>query len=371
MELKHTRNFAFALVILFASDVSAKKKIGSISNDPFLMQGPGRTKTGFLPDLMDAVVGPGTYKFVQPADGHYGQLDQGSGSWDGLIGMAMTGQVDIVAADLTMTSTRSNVLEFTVPYLSAQVTVLLKKEKKRGGRHGAGDHGRHKFKNVLEMLDNPDFNFMVINGGSTYKFLEQSKIAYQRQIFQRIQGNTSTTLVANYDEGVQRLAEADGHDLGLIAESPGANWRKSKDCKLYSIGNLGERYFGLAVKRSGSSSAVVKDLSNKILELQESGMMTMLIDRYFGNAKCHKKEQRQKQQSQGSSQSFPPWMRSNEQGGGGVGMTPTGYGVMVDKAYFGGEGTCNSMKLDVSDIKAAMHDIKRELNNMKTKLEGL
>ena len=120
-------------------------------------------------------------------------------------------------------------------------------------------------------------------------FIRCNNVLLFKQIFQRIQGNASTSIISSYDEGVQRLAETDGHDLGLIAESPGANWRKSKNCKLYSIGNLGERYYGLAVKRSGSSSGVAKDLSSKILQLQESGMMTMLIDRYFGNSKCHKK----------------------------------------------------------------------------------
>ena len=104
-----------------------------------------------------------------------------------------------------------------------------------------------------------------------------------------MQANASMSIVGSYDEGIQRLAETDGHDLGLIAESPGANYRKSKNCKLYSVGNLAEKYYGLAVKRSGSSSAVVKDLSKKILELQESGLLPVMIDKYFGNSKCHKK----------------------------------------------------------------------------------
>jgi len=266
-----------------------------------------------------------------------------------------------------MTTKRHEVLEFTVPFMAAQVTVLLKKEKRhggRGGRHGGGN-GRHKYKNVLEMLDNPNFLFMTVNGGSTFNLLKNSKIAYQRQIFQRMQANASMSIVGSYDEGIQRLAETDGHDLGLIAESPGANYRKSKNCKLYSVGNLAEKYYGLAVKRSGSSSAVVKDLSKKILELQESGLLPVMIDKYFGNSKCHKKEKKLREQS---SQSLPPWFRSNEMGGSG--MTPTGYGISVDKAYFGGEGTCNSMKLDVSDIKAAVHDIKREMNNLKSRLNN-
>ena len=95
--------------------------------------------------------------------------------------------------------------------------------------------------------------------------------------------------MVNYREGIERMIEIDGHELGLIAESPGANYEKSKNCKLYSIGNLGERYYGLAVKRTGSSSATVRQLSRKILQLQESGTITLLIHKWFGNTKCHKK----------------------------------------------------------------------------------
>ena len=104
-----------------------------------------------------------------------------------------------------------------------------------------------------------------------------------------MQNNASTCIVGSYDEAIQKLVDTDGHDLGLIAESPAANYRKTKNCKLYTVGSLAEKYYGLAVKRSGSSSAVVKDLSTKILELQESGMLPVLIDNYFGNSKCYKK----------------------------------------------------------------------------------
>merc|ERR1711963_1156387 len=356
------------IVLLVICNVSAKKKVGSIANDPFLMRGGMRgSNAGFIPDLLNLVLGQGSYKFMRPSDGKYGQYNANSNSWDGMIGMAVNGEVDMIAADLTMTTKRHEALEFTVPFMSAQVTVLLKKEKRRGGRHGGGGNGRHKYKNVLEMLDNPNFLFMVVNGGSTYNLLKNSKIAYQKQIFQRMQGNASTCIVNSYAEAIQKLAESDGHDLGLIAESPAANYQKTKNCKLYSVGNLAEKYYGLAVKRSGSSSAVVKDLSKKILELQESGMLPVMIDTYFGNSKCHKKEKKLREQS---SQSLPPWFRSNDLGGGGMGMTPTGYGISVDKAYFGGEGTCNSMKLDVSDIKAAVHDIKREMSDLKSRLNN-
>jgi len=359
--------------VLITCNVSAKKKVATIANDPFVMRGGLRgTKTGFIPDLMNLVLGQGNYKFLQPSDGLYGRFDAVTNSWDGMIGMAVNGQADMIAADLTMTTKRHEALEFTVPFMSAKVTVLLKKEKRKGGRrHGGEGNGRHKYKNVLEMLDNPNFLFMTVNGGSTYNLLKNSKIAYQKQIFQRMQSNASTCIVGSYDEAIQKLVDTDGHDLGLIAESPAANYRKTKNCKLYTVGNLAEKYYGLAVKRSGSSSAVVKDLSTKILELQESGMLPVLIDNYFGNSKCYKKEKKLREQGlQQSSHTLPPWFRSDVMGGGGMGMTPSGYGISVDKAYFGGEGTCNSMKLDVSDIKAAVHEIKREMNDLKARLNN-
>ena len=53
-----------------------------------------------------------------------------------MVGSVISGEADIVAADLTMTSKRADVLHFTVPYMTAHVTVLLKKERRRGGRHG-------------------------------------------------------------------------------------------------------------------------------------------------------------------------------------------------------------------------------------------
>ena len=170
------------------------------------------------------------------------------------------------------------------------------------------------------MLDNPSFKFMTVNGGSTYSMLKKSKIAYQKvrqiitifftiiaikekqtidiksnviifyqQIYQRIQSNVSAYLVSSYNEGIQRLEDSEDHDLGMIAESPRANWYKTKNCDIYTVGNLGERYYGLAVKRSGSPSADIKTLSDKILELQASGKMTLLIDRYFGDSKCYRK----------------------------------------------------------------------------------
>ena len=127
-----------------------------------------------MADLMDEIYGAGAYEFLQPPDGRYGRiiflskspidqkftcdivlptlsneiiflfskgrLDQGS--WNGMIGEALNGNVDIIAADLTITSERAKVLEFTVPFMSAYTTIISRKPERRGNRHGYG--GRHR-----------------------------------------------------------------------------------------------------------------------------------------------------------------------------------------------------------------------------------
>jgi len=344
------RPLIFLFIFGLAYNVSAKKKVSSVYSEPLLMRGSGIGNKGFMADLMDEIYGAGAYEFLQPPDGRYGRLDQGS--WNGMIGEALNGNVDIIAADLTITAERAKVLEFTVPFMSAYTTIISRKPERRGSRHGyGGRHQKHKYRNVLEMLDNPSFKFMTVNGGSTYSMLKKSKIAYQKQIYQRIQSNVSAYLVSSYNEGIQRLEDSEDHDLGMIAESPRANWYKTKNCDIYTVGNLGERYYGLAVKRSGSPSADIKTLSDKILELQASGKMTLLIDRYFGDSKCYRKER-------------GPWQQPD------MSWSPTGQGMMIDKAYFGGDGSCSSMKWDVSDIKDDMHDIKRQLDDLKTRIVG-
>ena len=52
------------------------------------------------------------------------------------MGMVVDSEIDMIAADLTITSQRHEILEFSVPFLSAHLTLLLKKERRRGGRHG-------------------------------------------------------------------------------------------------------------------------------------------------------------------------------------------------------------------------------------------
>ena len=104
-----------------------------------------------------------------------------------------------------------------------------------------------------------------------------------------MQSNSTSGFVSSYAEGVARLVHPEEHDIGLIMESTAANYQKTKNCKLYTVGNIAERYYAIGIKRSGSSASIVKDLSKEILRVHESGELPVLIDKYFGKSKCYKK----------------------------------------------------------------------------------
>ena len=58
------------------------------------------------------------------ADGKYGAFT--NGRWNGLIGDVAYGKADMAVAGLTITSDRSSVVDFTVPYLQADMGIIVK-----------------------------------------------------------------------------------------------------------------------------------------------------------------------------------------------------------------------------------------------------
>ena len=107
--------------------------------------------------------------------------------------------------------------------------------------------------------------------------------------FQKIFQRTNQTF-RNIDEGVKRLMEANDPNFGLIIEAGAADYHKSQNCELYSVGNIGERYYGLAFPApcQGCPSRTPY-VSKEILKLHESGKLMELKEKWFGNnGTCHR-----------------------------------------------------------------------------------
>lgn len=128
---------ALLLLAVSLGRCDAKKrtlKVVSILNEPFLMLkndsgGDEGGYKGFIIDLMDEItkdMADVDYQVVLSEDGKYGTLE--TGEWNGMIGMVEKGKGDLIAADLTTTFARQEVLDFSRSFMSSPLTVLTKRD---------------------------------------------------------------------------------------------------------------------------------------------------------------------------------------------------------------------------------------------------
>jgi len=103
-----------------------------LKEDSHLLTGDERYE-GFNVDLVkeiSKILGcKYTIKLVE--DGKYGNYDKKTGTWSGMIGELHSQKADLVVADITITSEREKVVDFTIPFMNLGITILYKKPTKK------------------------------------------------------------------------------------------------------------------------------------------------------------------------------------------------------------------------------------------------
>ena len=113
------------LIVIYIHSVWAEElKVASLNYAPYMIQTPDGGHEGYIVDLLDEM--GLDYQIVSPADGKYGGFDQVQNKWNGVIGMVLDQKADAIGLDLTMTSQRFQVLDFTPPIMEARLTVMTK-----------------------------------------------------------------------------------------------------------------------------------------------------------------------------------------------------------------------------------------------------
>ncbi|XP_067423249.1 probable glutamate receptor [Emydura macquarii macquarii] len=99
-----------------------------ILQDPYAMA-RGTELEGYCLDLLDALAKMlhFKYKVTMVKDGRYGSLSS-SGNWTGMVGEIIRQEADLAVAPLTITSTREEVVSFTMPFLATGIGILLRKD---------------------------------------------------------------------------------------------------------------------------------------------------------------------------------------------------------------------------------------------------
>uniref|UniRef100_A0A8C3SK65 Glutamate receptor n=1 Tax=Chelydra serpentina TaxID=8475 RepID=A0A8C3SK65_CHESE len=70
------------------------------------------------------------YKLSIVGDGKYGARDPESKIWNGMVGELVYGRADIAVAPLTITLVREEVIDFSKPFMSLGISIMIKKPQK-------------------------------------------------------------------------------------------------------------------------------------------------------------------------------------------------------------------------------------------------
>ncbi|MBV98039.1 Glutamate receptor 2, partial [Eschrichtius robustus] len=70
------------------------------------------------------------YKLTIVGDGKYGARDADTKIWNGMVGELVYGKADIAIAPLTITLVREEVIDFSKPFMSLGISIMIKKPQK-------------------------------------------------------------------------------------------------------------------------------------------------------------------------------------------------------------------------------------------------
>lgn len=83
---------------------------------------------GYCIDLLRKVAEMNKFNYTihEVKDKAYG-IREANGKWNGMVGELMSGEADLAVASLTITYSRSEVIDFSVPYMHLGISILFKK----------------------------------------------------------------------------------------------------------------------------------------------------------------------------------------------------------------------------------------------------
>ncbi|XP_066286133.1 glutamate receptor 4-like [Branchiostoma lanceolatum] len=87
---------------------------------------------GYAVDMLEEIakIVNFTYKIHIVADGVYGSENETTGKWNGMVGELIEGKADLAVAPLTITLVRERVIDFSKPYTSTGISIMIKKPQK-------------------------------------------------------------------------------------------------------------------------------------------------------------------------------------------------------------------------------------------------
>jgi len=258
------------MALVQATLEGSEVKVTTVTNRPFIMPnnltGDRALRfEGFLVDMMkelSKMLGF-TFNIHDNPDKRYGQNI--GGTWNGMIGEVISGEADIALADMTITSTREEAIDFTHPFLYVGLGVL--------GFKGTAP------KSLEDVADDDSVKVGAFCCGSTAMAFQTSTDPVYQKIWAKMQEDPENMMANSNADGVDKVLTSRGTFV-YIMESGSVDYEVARNCRLTQVGKMfWPRSYGLAL---APGSPYREELNRGILRMQETGWMEMLTMKWIG-----------------------------------------------------------------------------------------
>lgn len=237
------KSFLFVLLLLTALAFSKTITVGTSADFPPFEYIENGQFVGFDMDLMREIAKIEGFelKFVDM-------------SFDSLIPALRAGQIDVAAAAMTITEERKQVVDFSIPYWTADQSVIVKADS---SLTITALFGKYK---------------IGVQTGTTGDLWCTDELVAKGILPERN--------LKRYDTFILALSDLlNGNIDAIVLDSPVANrFAATKPVKVVGIIVTGEQY-GIAVRKGNKE--LLNAINNALKQIIESGKMNELIDKYF------------------------------------------------------------------------------------------
>ncbi|KHN73264.1 Glutamate receptor ionotropic, kainate 3 [Toxocara canis] len=287
---------------------------------------------GYCIDLLQKIAEIRKFKYVlhEVKDKAYGSKEA-NGKWNGMVGELQRGDADLAVASLTISYSRSEVIDFTVPYMHLGISILFKKPEATdpsffafmsplsvdvwismlaayAGSELSPRAGSTRIaaviwwfftliiissytanlaafltaQRMLSPIESADdlakqtkIKYGTLGRGSTMTFFSESKIETYERMW-KLMSSQPTLFVNSSKEGIWRVKTS---DYAYLMESSMLEYAVERDCDLMQIGGLlDQKGYGIGLPKGSPYRELI---STTILRLQEKTVLTELKDRWW------------------------------------------------------------------------------------------
>jgi hypothetical protein len=230
-------------------------RVLGVENPPYLIvnKTADQPYSGVTWDLLNllSTTANFTYNFTLQADGEYGMPIGDGSTWNGAVGALLAGKTDLIVADLSVTYERLKVMDYTLPWLSYKLIVVV---------NTAGDQSKVQY---------------LVRDDADETFLKDSPKA--ASVYANVKANIATAEVQNDDSAIKKVLAG---GFAYVAEDS-ANIDKqiaASNGKLAKSSAVTENaYFAFGLPLG---SPLRQPLNIALTMLQESGQVQDIIDKW-------------------------------------------------------------------------------------------